>query len=308
VRFQATRTLPWWMHWMPEPMGRGVCVALGRAGHALVRRDRLLARRNLARVYPDWDRETVEAQARRVFQEIGRSAYDFLRYPLLPPGERDRLVRIEGREILERAGRRGRGAVLVTAHLGCWELIGAALVREGFPVKALARPLREKRLDDLLRRHRSRMGVETLSSEGLPLAAARHLRGGGFLGVLADQRTKGEGVPVWFLGQPTRMTRGPARLALTTGASLIPLGIRRLSDGTHRIRVLPPVEEHAGRGDVSGLTQEVAYALERLIREAPTQWMWIHPRWEERAGKREAPGARPGSVLAVSTAERGSAG
>jgi LPS export ABC transporter protein LptC len=82
---------------------------------------------------------------------------------------------------------------------------------------------------------------------------------------------------VEFLGQSTRMTDGPARLAAVSGAPIIPTGIRRLRDGTHRVTVLPPLPADP---DVPRRTQAVASALQTLIAQAPEQWIWIHPRWE----------------------------
>jgi KDO2-lipid IV(A) lauroyltransferase len=212
-----------------------------------------------------------------VFLEIGRNVYDFLRFADLSGPERERLVELRGEEVLETVRHRGRGAVLVTGHLGCWELLAAMLASRGYPLLALARPLREQRLEAALRAHRERMGIRTLSSEALPLAALRHLRRGGFLGVLADQRVKQGGHTVTFLGQETRMAEGPVRLAQAAGAPLVPLGIHRGPDQRHRIHVLPPIDPE---GDARERTQDVADALGRLIRETPEQWVWIHPRWE----------------------------
>ncbi len=297
-RLRAARSLPALFRVLPEPAGRLLCVWFGRAGHLLVARDRHLARANLARVYPEWSPERIRIEARRVFEEIGRNAYDFLRFPGLDPRARGALVAIEGEEILEGVRREGRGAILVTGHLGSWEVLAAALAGRGWPLRAMARPLREPRLDRALREHRARMGVPTISSEVLPVAAVRHLRSGGFLGILADQRVKRGGVTVRFLGQATRMTDGPARLALASGAPLVPLGIHRRPDHTHCITVLPPVAPAGGPGAAAALTQAVAGALESLIRLHPEQWIWIHPRW----------GGAGGTAAEASAAGLGAAG
>lgn len=277
ARFRAAVFLPRFIGVLPESWGRGFCAAVGWTGHLLVARDRRLARGNLGRVHPEWPDRRIRREALRVFEEIGRNAYDFVRYPSLTAGERTKLVAIDGREHLDAAVAGGRGAIIVTGHLGSWEVLAAALSHEGYPLCALARPLREPRLDRALAEHRRRMGVETLSSEALPIRALRHLRRGGFLGVLADQRIKRGGVTVEFLGQRTRMTDGPARLAAASGAPIIPLGIRRLPDDTHRVTVLPPLPAES---EVRRATQAVAHALEELISRAPEQWIWIHPRWE----------------------------
>jgi KDO2-lipid IV(A) lauroyltransferase len=275
MRRHGVRALPWVLRRLPEPWGREACAGIGALAHRVVARDRYLARDNLTRVHGDWEPERIRRFARQVFVEIGRNAYDFLRYPDLSAEAQRSLVRIEGREVLD--GLSG-GAVVVTGHLGCWELLAAGLCREGYPLKALARPLREAGLDALLAGHRQRMGVETFSSRVLPIQGVRHLKQGGLLGVLVDQRIKRGGVDVTFLGQPTRMTDAPARLALAAGVPLVPVGIARRTDGTHRAWITPAVHPR-GRG-IQEVTQILAARLEGLIARAPEQWIWIHPRWE----------------------------
>lgn len=288
LRRGALRGLLFSLRCVPEGWGREGCGAVGRLGHRWVARDRRLARKNLGMVFPDWSREKIDRFAVRVFEEIGRNAFDFLRYPRLSKKKKQDLFRFEGLENLSQATREGRGAIIVTAHLGCWEILAAALVERGFSLMGLARPLAEPELDRLLNEHRLRMGVRTASTRGLSLEVRRHLRGGGVLGVLADQRVREGAVEVKFLGIPTLMTEAPARLASAAGVPLVPLGIRREEDHRHRITVLPPIEP-GPREETRETTQKVAFALESLIRKAPEQWMWIHPRWERRVP--EAPAA-----------------
>ena len=281
MRSRVAAGLPAVLARVPEPVGRGFCVAVGRAAHLLVGRDRRLARANLARVHPELPETMVRRRARRVFEEIGRNAYDFLRYPRLSPTDRASLVTLEGEEHLGAALAPGRGALLVTGHLGNWEVMAAHLSAAGYPLRSLARPLREARLESRLRNHREAMGVRTLSARDDTLAAARHLRRGGLLGVLIDQRVRAGGVTVPFLGQPTRMVDGPARLALATGARVVPGSVHREADHRHRIVLDPPLDPDPGAADpVTDLTARLAAALEQRILEHPDQWMWIHPRWE----------------------------
>jgi len=227
-----------------------------------------------------------------VFEEIGRNAYDYARYPRLVPEARKQLVRVDGGQHLTAAVASGRGVVLTTGHLGAFELVAAHVAECGHVFRALARPLREPRLDMVLTEHRRRLGFTTISTRGPLREAVRHLRAGGVLGVVMDQRVRRGGSVVSFLGRPTRMTDGPARLARSTGALLLPGGIVRLPDGRHRIRFLPPLEP-APHAPVRHDTQRLATALQILIDDAPEQWMWIHPRWEEDLAASAAPEAVP---------------
>lgn len=280
LRARAVGILPGVLAWLPEGVGREICAGIGALGFWWVGRDRRLARANLKRVYPEWSPSMVEATARAVFRELGRNVFDFLRYPDLSPDARRALVHLEGGERLDALRRNEQGAVIVTAHYGAFEILAGRLVLDGHPLVAMARPLRERRLDARLSRHRSRMGVPTFPSSQSPLAAMRHLRAGGFLGVLMDQRPKSGGVIVRFFGHSTRMTEAPARLAQATGTPLVPVMIRRLADHRHHARVLDPIPAPPGRS-VSDLTQDLAACLEAEIRACPEQWMWFHPRWPD---------------------------
>ena len=279
LRLHAAQILVNWLPKAPEPVGRELCAGIGRLAHGVVRRDRELTRGNLRRVHPEWEEALVRAESKRVFAELGRNIYDFLRYPGLAEPARDALVTFNNESFLRDPLEKREGAILVTGHWGCWELLAAALARRGYPFKAVARPLREPRLNRALTTHRTRMGFQTVSDES-PREALRHLRGGGFLGVLMDQRLRQGGVTVEFLGQRTRMTDAPARLSMKTGAPLIPFGIHRASGNRHRVEVLPAVRPRPG-ASARDTTQELAHALSRLIALAPEQWMWLHPRWED---------------------------
>jgi len=278
LRAQAACRLPGVLGAIPEGAGRELCAGLGWLGFWWVGRDRRLARANLERVYPEWPAAQIEATARRVFKELGRNVYDFLRYPDLSQAEQRALILLEGSEVLHELRRRHQGAVIVTGHFGAWEILAARLVAEGFPLMAMARPIKEPRLEDLLSQHRNRMGVRTFPSSRSSLAPLRHLKNGGFLGVLVDQRVKTGGTRVRFLGRPTRMTDAPARLALATHVPLVVVTIQRLADQRHHARVWPALQPI---GTPATLTQALAATLESEIRKSPAQWMWFHPRWNE---------------------------
>ena len=274
LRYRAALALPGVLGRLPEPWARALGGGIGWCAYGAIARDRRLAHQNLRRVYPRLESASIRLMARRSFVALGKNIVDFVRYPQYSESRREAMIHVRGEEFLE--SRRGRGAVVVSGHLGCWELLGAALARRGFPLKGLARPMREKRLQDLLTAHRRAMGIEVIDTRS-PVRALRHLKQGGWLAVLIDQRVP-RGIPVRFLGQPTVMTDAPARAAWSTGVPLIPVAVYR--EGKHHcLEVGEPLPAPAGPGDVLPVTQALADWLSRRIEAHPLEWMWIHPRW-----------------------------
>jgi KDO2-lipid IV(A) lauroyltransferase len=241
---------------------------------------------------------TVERAARAVFEEIGRNAYDFLRYPGLSPDRRRALVDMEGEQHLDGALASRRGAVVVTAHLGAWEVLAGALVSRGYPLKALAQPLREPRLEKLLRRHRERMGIDTFSSLDSPFAALRHVQQGGFLGVLMDQRMKREASSC-FLGQATRMTDAPARSPGREGPGAG--GDRRGRITGTGCRCSPPSKQPRLPRPFSPRPWPTRWVASS---RNPEQWMWVHPRWTPAAAVEPAPPPDLGEEARAARADR----
>ena len=276
IRDRAAGRLPVLLGRLPEGVGRRLCAGLGTLSYTMIGRDRRLAHSNLKRVFPRLPDSQIRRFAIQVFESLGRSIYTFVAYPNFSRAKKETLVETKGLRHLRRALEQGRGVVLVTGHISCWELIGAELCRLGFPLRAVAQPIREERLERRLSAHRRRLGFTTLSNND-PRAAVRHLKQNGVLGLLVDQRIKnGRTVTVRLLGQDTELTPAPVRLAQTTGAVMITAGLRQTDNGTFVLSIDPPVAV----GEVQPTMQALAGRLDRYILAAPEQWMWIHPRWE----------------------------
>jgi KDO2-lipid IV(A) lauroyltransferase len=223
---------------------------------------------------------------RRMFAALGRNVVDLVRPGRRSPAELAKLVEFEGLEHLQEAVARGRGVVALSAHLGNWEILGAALAARGYEVHAVTRRVFDSRSNRLLEAWRRRHGIITLSvDEGFSCVFGA-LRSGKLVGVLADQDTRGPAVFVPFFGECARTTAIPFLLAERTGAALVPMWIRMSEDGRHRVRVLPALTPAAG-GDVATRIVDAAtrwnVILESAILESPEQWVWFHRRWKSKA-------------------------
>ena len=267
----------------PEPVAEiGAQVVSGALTTA--RRD---TRRNYARalrrVRPDLDDHDVRRWTRRAFQNYGRYWLEGARLPSVPAHVVRSRFSVVGREHLDRAMAAGAGAIMALPHVGAWEWGGAWLALEGYPMTAVAEPLEPPELYDWFVSQREAMGlaVVPLGPDSGP-ALLRALRAGKLVGLLCDRDIAGNGVPVEFFGETTTLPAGPAALALRTGAPVLPTAVYADPARHHTAVIMAPLPaERRGRlhDDVARLTQDVARALEVLIRRAPDQWYMFQPNW-----------------------------
>lgn len=282
VIYRAVCALIGLMNALPRRRALSVGGWIGGLAYLAARGPRRRALSNLALAYGEAQpRRQTRRLGRTVFRELGRNVVDVARLSRVTAENVDVLVRADGLSHLESAYGDGKGVVAVSAHLGNFELMGAYLALKGFAVTVVAAPLYDARLDALLLENRVRSGLEVVPRDRATTAILRALRKGHVVGLLVDQDTRGAGVAVPFFGHPARTPTGPAVLADRTGAPIVPMAIRRLPDDTHLLTVRPPIRP-AGRTseDVEKTTRAYTRELERFIRKAPTQWVWMHDRWK----------------------------
>lgn len=305
---------------------------LGRAWHRIGGWRTRRVRQQLARAFPEHDAEWVRRCSEGVFVHLGLGLAELV---LLRSGHRAALldrVCIEGLEHLEAARRASAtgGVLVVTAHLGNWELAAARVASLGLPISVVYRGLRSPALDEALKG--LRVGAVTGSGSAAPapdpdfeqlamgragFGVIRALRRGRLVLVLLDQNARrSEGVFVPFFGRPASTRVGPARIARALDVPVVPASIVRAPDGRrHRIRIEPALSLAAassGGSERSLASQgaaesgdeperlalqrdvaEMTAVLERWIRESPDQWIWTHGRWRTRPRESDYPLGSP---------------
>jgi KDO2-lipid IV(A) lauroyltransferase len=224
----------------------------------------------------------LRRMTRRVFIALGRNLADVLRIPLIERKDLSRLVSVRGLERFDRALSRGRGLIAVTGHLGCWELIPAFFSLSGYPVSVVARTVYDTKVDSIVRSFRSAKEIE-LVDDGNFNDAVKCLGRGRALGLLIDERAKSSGVPVDFFGGRTRVTRGPVVLSMRSRSPIVPLAIHRGDRGRHVIEVGEPIYvPRNGRlkEEILSYAKLCSRAVESYIRKYPTEWVWMHDKFE----------------------------
>ncbi len=187
---------------------------------------------------------------------------------------------IEGSTHLERCRVGGRGAILLTGHLGNWELAAVFIRRLGIPVTVVALPHADPRTDRLFTRQRQRCGLKVIPlGEQAARCCLHRLKTGNLLGMLGDWDVTGAGLPVPFGSGSLTMPRGPAVLSLRSGAPVLPVFLIREGRWAFRLFIEPAIwPEGGGTGDalVRSLTRRYADVLERYVRRFPKQWLMFH--------------------------------
>ncbi|MDR1379618.1 MAG: lysophospholipid acyltransferase family protein [Synergistaceae bacterium] len=226
---------------------------------------------------------------RRSYANMGRSVVEFVRLPKLRL-RLPSLVSIEGKEHLDEALGRGKGALLMTAHMGNWELAGARMVMEGYAITPIYTPQRNTvGVEDWvahLRADGSKMKM--VPSKGFALREAfRALRNGDVLTVLQDLDARKEGIIVPFLGVPASSATGIIKMHRRFGSPVVPVVALRDPDGirhtVHIQRILSDLPDE--EGNPFGVNMEKSLkicnnTLSGWIEEYPEQWMWLLDKWE----------------------------
>ncbi|MEL7369022.1 MAG: lysophospholipid acyltransferase family protein [Myxococcota bacterium] len=183
------------------------------------------------------------------------------------------------RAVLLDAVGEGAGAILVTGHIGNWELLAQRIVAEGIDGVTVVRSAPNPYIGRWLARIRAEGGIEAIGrgTRSTPRAVLAALRRGALVGLLIDQKTDLPSVEVPFFGRPAPTPIAAAALALRKGCPIVVATIQRGSAGRHRIHVAR-LERHADDG-VREVTARLSKALENAIRQAPEQWIWLHDRW-----------------------------
>lgn len=244
---------------------------------------------NMRRVLgPEASWQTVKRMARQSFRNYAITIVDFLRFPYMDQEDVTKSVPVrEGIPHLFAAKDKGKGLLVVTAHMGNWDIAGALFVSYGLPLSAVSETHEPKKMDDLVNGTREKAGMKIIRIETNSLrnifTALKHNE---TVTILLDKPETAEtGVPVQFFGETAYLPGGPAAIALKTGASVL-MGycIRRPGNKTFEGIVTAPLDyDHLLNGDkehdIQVITQAMATLMEEQIRRTPDQWYMFREMW-----------------------------
>lgn len=235
---------------------------------------------------PDASEALVRQEGRSVFRSFGMYLCEFFGYRSLGARFVDEHVLVEGRENLDAALGRGRGVIFCSAHYSNWELGATVVARLGYPITIVAQEHADPRTNELFVQQRRAAGVTVVPTQHGAKGALKALRRNQTVALMGDRPTGGPVIPVRFFGRRTCLPQGPWRIALTSGAALLPTFVYRRFSSNFTLHIGTPIElPHSGalRERMTALAQAWAERVEARLRADPGQWAVFYRVWEDDA-------------------------
>ena len=224
-------------------------------------------------------KDDLTDDARKVFVNFGHYLVDFfLMYKTVDCKFVEERVTVVNRHFVDEVAGRGKGGIMLTAHIGNWEMAAAVFDKLGHTVTAIALPHKNPKVNVLFNKQREAHGVVVVPTNVAVRRCVQALRHGKFIAVLGDRDFGTFGEPLDFLGRKTLIPKGAAFFACRTGAPIIPTFLTPDGDGYYTMTFLEPIFPPEGGADVPeadlvGLMKRYVTVIEQKIKEAPTQWL-----------------------------------
>ncbi len=268
---------------IPLSAALAVGCALGWFYGAVIRYHRRDALDALCRSYPEKSKRKIQSIINQMYKNLGMNVAEILRLAGGAFDETDNRLTVKGMEVVDQALQRGKGALILTAHFGNWDLLGMLAAKHNYPLTIISKDLKNKTINDMWMVLRERFGVNIIPAHNSARASLRVLRRNELLGFILDQnRPRDAGIFVDFFGRPACTSPGLAILSAQAQAPVVPGFIYRTPEGDHTIQVLPAIDPPPDRDPetIRKATQEYTKIIEDQIRQHPEQWIWLHRRWK----------------------------
>jgi KDO2-lipid IV(A) lauroyltransferase len=272
---------------LPRSWARGVGAAIGAAAFHGLGRLRKVGMRNLELAFPEKTSSDREGTLRAVYTNLGYLLAEFCKMPGYTAESASRFIRYEGLDNFLKARERGKGVLVLTGHVGAWELSSFYHSLMGMPMGMVIRRLDNPLVDAFVNRIRCLHGNRVIHKDDFARGLIASMRAGQTVGILMDTNmTPPQGVFVPYFGVPACTASGMARIAAKTGAAVVPGFL--LWEKSEQRYVLHFGEElavvHTGDAESDALANTTAFtaAIEGYVRRYPEQWLWMHRRWKTR--------------------------
>jgi KDO2-lipid IV(A) lauroyltransferase len=276
--------ISWTLVNAPRAFREGIGCVLGLLWYDVfrIRRDVVMA--NLDRAFPELSREEKVKIGRRSLMSLGKGFVEYAFLPFLNKQNAEKLFEMHGTELLDQATKEGRGALLLTLHLGNGDLASVGLALRGYRVFMVSKFFTWKWLNDLWFGMRRRSGMEFIAPRNSSFSLLKALKNNALVILPLDQFTGPPiGVKTTFFGHETGTAAGLALMAERAKSPVIACYTWRTPEGKHVLSFTERIDVHFGEDQDRSIveyTQRFNNVLESFVRKHPDQWMWIHKRWK----------------------------
>ncbi|MGA2085976.1 MAG: lysophospholipid acyltransferase family protein [Terracidiphilus sp.] len=272
---------------MPRSLARQLACLLAFAVYWLFGRLRRVGVRNLELAFPDLSSRERNRMLGGVYRHLGWQLVEFCRLTRYTAENASGWMRTEGLDHYLAAQARGKGVLIVTGHLGAWELSGFYHSLMGHTMSVVIRPLDNRRLDEYVNGIRCLHGNQVIDKDDFGRGLLLAMRARQTVAILMDTNmTPPQGEFVKFFGVDACTGTGLAHMARKTGAAVLPgFMLWEPAEGRYVLRFGPQIEiSHTAdaQADILAATQLCTNVIESWIRRYPDQWLWIHRRWKTR--------------------------
>lgn len=273
------------IRFVPRRSAMAMTRALAAIYYSLFKKNRVLTIRHLMLAFENekTDRE-IRQIAKGVYYHFAVTLVDVIRIPNFVKEGINTYIRAENLDILEKARKEGKGAIILTGHFGNWELMGAWMAQNKQNIRVVGSPLVNPWLDKLVVNMRNQAGYQNITRGQGTREILRALKRGDVVGMLIDQDMKDiSGVFVNFFGKKAHTPTGPLVLAAKFNVPIIPMFMHLTENLTYHVTCYPPIELiDTGNleADLISNTQKCSDIYESVIRRHPEQWVWFHKRWK----------------------------
>lgn len=269
-----------------------ICGRLNLITYAIIPKERKRTIDHLSLAFPLKSQVEIEALAKKCYYNLGRNFGEFLR------GIRhqkaayfERIIRVKGWHHLENAIAQKKGVVMITGHIGAFELCASYISLKGIPLSVASTSLKDPKLNSILVNSRESKGIKNIPRGSSSFSLLKALKKEETIGLLIDQDTKVKSVFVPFFGHECATPVGPALLAMKMGSPVIAMGMHLAEDGQQELNILPEIELKQTGNEEEDLISHTAILtkkIEELIMIEPSQWVWMHQRWKTKRKVAEA--------------------
>ncbi|MES2221050.1 MAG: lysophospholipid acyltransferase family protein [Acidobacteriota bacterium] len=272
---------------LPRGLARKVGAAIGWLACLATPRLRRVGLRNLELAFPEKPVAERESILRAMYRQLGWQLAEFCHMPSDTLDGANQFIRYQGLEHYLAAKQRAKGVLVLTGHLGAWEMSSFYHSLAGYPMGMVIRKLDNPWVNRLVNDIRTQHGNRVLPKDDFARGLIAAMRAGETVGVLMDTNmTPPQGVFVEFFGHAACTASGVARVALRTGAAVLPgFLVWEPAERKYVLHFLPAlqlVDTGDAERDAVANTQMFTTALENVIRKYPQQWLWVHRRWKTR--------------------------